>query len=63
MSSQAPKRPAPGWFRSSVSLLWVVVVSAAFCLVYAPALADYVGVSAARFPLLERILDWMKAVL
>ncbi len=59
MSGETTPRAAQGWFRSAVSLVWIVAVSAAFCVVFATALMDTVRAAAERFPLLERILDWL----
>ena len=57
MSENESKAPRPGVIRTVICVVWVLAVTAAFCVVYWPALLHYVRGAVDRFPLLRPIIE------
>ena len=60
MSESASDTPVPGPARTLLCLAWVLAVSGAYAVTYSRALIRFAEGAAARLPVLEPLLHWLK---
>jgi hypothetical protein len=58
-ASPSPEPRRLGANRGALSVAWVALVCVAYVVTYGAALLDFARGAAERFPLLERLLNWV----